>query len=193
MIVGFDIPRQVYCTGGRFNTTGAADTPDTQIATFTYEDDLVVTLELTLYTPYMLKIDGGVRDGDMFPYWPQCATRIEIFGDKGVMTVGRMGGGWQVHVRTKDRKPVVKDQMFGRFPDKHHQANFVDCVRTRRQPNADIDIGHRSHLNLHYATMSYRTGGQRLTVDPLTQHVDNAEAMTLFKRQYRRPWVLEAV
>jgi predicted dehydrogenase len=193
MIVGFDIPKQVYCTGGRFNTEGAADTPDTQIATFTYDNDLVVTLELTLYTPYMLKIDGGVRDTDMFPYWPQCATRIEIYGDKGVMTVGRMGGGWQVHVRTKDRKPVVKDQMYGRFPDKDHQADFVKCIRTREQPNADIDIGHRSHLTLHYATMSYRTGGQRLEVDPNTQHVDNTDAMALFKRQYRRPWVLEEV
>ena len=191
MIVGFDIPKQVYCTGGRFNTEGAADTPDTQIATFTYDNDLVVTLELTLYTPYMLKIDGVVRDSDMFPYWPQTATRIEIYGDKGVMNVGRMGGGWQVFDRTKDRQPVVMDQMYGRFPDKDHKENFVQCIRSREKPNADIDIGHRSHITLHYATMSYRTGGQRLTVDPKTQHVDNAEAMKLFKRQYRKPWVIE--
>jgi len=192
MIVGFDIPRQVYCTGGRFNTEGAADTPDTQIATFTYENDLVVTLELTLYTPYMLKIDGVVRDSDMFPYWPQCATRIEIYGDAGVMTVGRMGGGWQVHVRTKDRKPVVKDQMFGRFPDADHQENFIQCVRSREKPNADIDVGHRSHLTLHYATISYRTGGQTLNIDPQTQHIrDNPEAMKLFQREYRKPWVIE--
>ena len=191
MIVGFDVPKQVYCTGGRFNTEGAADTPDTQIATFTYDNDLVVTLELTLYTPYMLKIDGKVRASDMFPYWPQTATRIEIYGDKGVMNVGRMGGGWQVFVRTKDRKPVVKDQMFGRFSDKEHQENFIRCIRSREKPNADIEIGHRSHITLHYATMSYRTGGQWLAVDPTTQHVDNAEAMKLFKREYRKPWVVE--
>jgi predicted dehydrogenase len=193
MIVGFDLPRQVYCTGGRFNTQGAAETPDTQIATFTYDTDLVVTLELTLYTPYMLKIDSEVRDGDLFPYWPQCATRIDIYGDQGVMTVGRMGGGWQVHVRTRNREPVVKDQMYGRFPDRDHQEDFVRCLRTRELPNADIDIGHRSHLTLHYATISYRTGGQRLQIDPQTQHVDNAEAMTLFRREYRKPWVLEEV
>ena len=88
---------------------------------------------------------------------------------------------------------MVKDQMYGRFPDKDHQANFVHCIRTREQPNADIDIGHRSHLTLHYATMSYRTGGHRLVVNPSTQQVDNAEAMTLFKRTYRKPWVLEEV
>ena len=190
MIVGFGLPRQVYCTGGRFNTEGAAETPDTQIATFTY-DQLVVTLELTLYTPYMLKIDQVVRDGDLFPYWPQCATRIEIYGSEGVMYVGRMGGGWQVFVRTKDRQPVVKDQMYGRFPDPDHKENFIRCVRTREQPNADIEIGHLSHLALHYATMSYRTGGRTLAVDPETQHVDDAEAMQLFRREYRKPWVVE--
>lgn len=192
MIVGFGLPKQVYCSGGRFNTEGAAETPDTQIATFTYDNDLVVTLELTLYTPYMLKIDSGVRNSDMFPYWPQVATRIDIYGDKGVMNVGRMGGGWQVFVRTKDRQPVVKDQMFGRFPDAPHQENFIQCIRTRQKPNADIEIGHHSHLTLHYATMSCRTGGRTLNVDPETQHVDDAEAMKFFRREeMRKPWVIE--
>jgi predicted dehydrogenase len=191
MIVGFDIPKQVYCSGGRFNTEGAAETPDTQMATFTYPDNLVVTLELTLYTPYMLKIDGVVREGDLFPYWPQVATRIDIYGDQGVMNVGRMGGGWQVFVRTKDREPVVKDQMYGRFPDKPHQDNFIQCIRSRQKPNADIEIGHRSHPALHYATMSYRAGGKTLNIDPQTQHVDDAEAMRFFKREeMRKPWVI---
>lgn len=191
MIVGFDLPRQVYCTGGRFNTQGAAETPDTQIATFTYNNDLVVTVELTLYTPYMLKIDPVVRDSDMFPYWPQVATRIDIFGDRGVMRLGRMGGGWQVFVRTQDRKPVVVDQMYGRFPDPPHQENFIECVRTRRKTNADIETGHHSHLTLHYATMSYRTGGKTLNVDAKTEYVDDAEAMGFFRRdEMRDPWVI---
>jgi predicted dehydrogenase len=192
MIVGFELPRQVYCSGGRFNTQGAAETPDTQIATFTYENDLVVTVELTLYTPYMLKIDGVVRDSDMFPYWPQTATRVDIFGDRGVMRLGRMGGGWQVFDRTKDRQPVVMDQMHGRFPDAPHQQNFLDCVRSRKRPNADIATGHRSHLTLHYATMSYRAGGKALNIDPTTEHVDDSAAMQYFRRdEMRAPWVID--
>jgi hypothetical protein len=191
MIAGFDLPKQVYCTGGRFNTEGAADTPDTQMATFTYDNDLVVTLELTLYTPFMLKIDPVVRNSDAFPYWPQVATRIDIYGDKGVMQVGRMGGGWQVFVRTKDRQPVVKDQMYGRFPDAPHRENFIQCIRSHQKPNADIEIGHRSHLTLHYATISYRSGGRTLNVDPKTQHVDDVEAMKFFRRdEMRKPWTI---
>ncbi len=190
MIVGFDLPKQVYCTGGRFNTQGAAETPDTQVATFSY-DNLVVTLELTLYTPYMLKISPIIRQSkDKFPYWPQCATRIEIYGSEGVMYVGRMGGGWQVFGRPKLQEGVVKDQCKGAFPDPEHWENFVQCVRSRQRPNADIEIGLHSHLALHYATMSYRAGGQALSVDPQTFRVDNVEAMKYFRREYRRPWVV---
>jgi hypothetical protein len=76
---------------------------------------MLMTYEQTLYTPYMLRSDPGVRNGDIFPYWPQNATRIELYGDQGVMYVGRMGGGWQVFVRTQNRQPVVKDQMHGRY------------------------------------------------------------------------------
>lgn len=192
MIVGFGLPKQVYCTGGRFNSWGAGEIPDTQMATFTYDKGLVVTMESTLYTPYMLKIDPEVRNTDMFPYWPQTATRIEIYGEKGVMTVGRMGGGWQVFVRTKGRKPVVRDQQFGRFPDADHQENFIRCVRSRAKPNADIEIGHLSQIALHYATMSMRSGGVTLNVNQETEHVDNARAMQLFRREsMRRPWSLE--
>ncbi len=103
-----------------------------------------MTFEQTLHAPYMVKIPGEVRDGDLFPYWWQTGTRIEFYGTKGLMLLGRHGGGWQVFVRTKNREPVVVDQMFGRFPDREHHQNFLDCVRSRKRPNADIEEGHIS-------------------------------------------------
>ena len=190
-LLGVDYPTAVYSTGGRFAGDGAADTPDTQVAVYDF-DRLVVTFELTLYTPYMLKTDGVLRQSDMFPYWPQNATRIEIYGTEGLMCVGRHGGGWQVYVRPKDRKPVVRSQMYGRFPDPPHKENFVQCIRSRELANADVEQGHLSALWIHYANISYRTGGQKLLIDPKTETiVDNDEAMKLFQRQYRQPWVIE--
>ena len=189
-LVGVEVPKAVHSTGGRFDSQGSAETPDTQIATYDF-DNLVMTFELTLYTPYMLKTDGELRASDMIPYWPQNATRIEIYGTEGVMTVGRHGGGWQVHVRPKNRQPVVRDQMYGRFPDPDHKENFIQCIRSRRRPNAHALVGHRSALLVHYANISYRLGGQNLLIDPATDHiVDNPQAMTLFKRTYRHPWVI---
>ncbi len=189
-LIGQTYPKTVYSVGGRFASEGVAETPDTQVAVYECEK-MVVTFELTLYTPYMLKTDGVLRQSDMFPYWPQNATRIEIFGTEGLMCVGRHGGGWQVYVRPSNRQPVVKSQKYGRFPDPPHKENFIQCVRNRQRPNADVEEGHLSALWIHYANISYRTGGQKLTIDPQTETiVDNPEAMKLFKREYRAPYTI---
>jgi predicted dehydrogenase len=190
-LCGVDYPSTVYCSGRRFGQQGGAETPDTQLAVFEFPD-MSMTYEQTLYTRYMLESDDGIRNGDIFPYWPQNSTRIELYGEHGVMYVGRMGGGWQVYVRPKDRKPVVKEQMHGRFPDAAHQENFVSAVRSRKRPNAGIEDGHRSLTLVHYANISCRLGGRKLQIDPKTEQILNdSEAMGFFKRTYRKPWVVE--
>jgi len=189
-LLGVEYPKTVYSTGGRFHVQSAAQTPDTQMTLFEF-DKLLMSFDLTLFTPYMLKTDSGVRDNDMFPYWLQNSTRIEIFGTQGMMVVGRHGGGWQVFVRPHSRQPVVKDQEYGRFPDPEHKENFFQCIRSRERPNADIAEAHVSTLLIHYANISYRLGGEKLAIDPMTEHfVDNTEAMKLFRRSYRDPWVM---
>lgn len=191
MLCGVDYPSTVFSTGGRFNSQDDGEMPDTQSAVFKFPN-MLMTYEQTLYTPYMLRNDSVLRDSDIFPHWPQNSTRIEIYGEKGVMYVGRMGGGWQVYVRPKSRKPVLKDQMFGRFPDSDHAEDFVDSVRSRKRPNADIEVGHRSLLMVHYANISYRLGGRTLKIDPDTEHmIDDPEAMRFFQRTYRKPWVVK--
>lgn len=194
-LLGVELPKTVYSTGGRFADdpqTLVAETPDTQIALYDF-DNLLVSFELTLFTPYMLKTDSHIRDNDLFPYWMQNATRIEIFGTEGMMVVGRHGGGWQVFVRPQNREPVVAEQMYGRFPDPEHKEDFVQSVRTRRLPSADIREGHLSCLWIHYANISYRLGGAKLTIDPTTEQIsDHPAAMQLFDRSYRAPWVITA-
>jgi predicted dehydrogenase len=189
-LLGVTYPKSVYCTGARYEK-GAAESPDTQMAVFEFED-MIVNFELTLFTPYMLKISPIIRQAtDQFPYWPQCATRIEIYGSKGLMCAGRHGGGWQVFGRPNLQSGVVVDQMKGPFPDPEHKENFLHCVRTRERPNADIEEGHRSVLWSHYATISYRLGGQKLIIDPQTEHiVGNEQAMALFRREYRSPYTI---
>jgi len=191
-LLGVDYPKTAYSVGGRFDSEGAAETPDTQIAVWEFPG-LVVSFELTLYTPYMLKIAPQIRESlELYPYWPQCATRIEIYGSEGLMYVGRHGGGWQVFIRPKLQEGVVKDQGNGAFPDPEHKENFVKCLRSRDLPNADVEKGHLSCLWMHYANISYRLGGQKLAIDPKTEGiVDNPAAMELFKRTYRKPWAIE--
>ncbi len=188
---GVEKPKAASSTGGQFSQKGDFDTPDTQVATWEF-DEMIMTFHMSLFTPYMLKTDWEIRQSDMHPYWPQNSMRVEIYGTKGLMYLARVGGGWQVYVRPKNRKPVVKAQCYGRFPDVPHKENFVQCIRSRELPNADIQEGHLSTLLVHYANISYRLGGQKLVIDPKTEHiVDNNQAMKLFKREYRKPWVVE--
>jgi hypothetical protein len=44
----------------------------------------------------------------------------------------------------------------GQSKDEDHYANFVECVRSRKEPNAHVEIGYRSAVAGHMANMSYR-------------------------------------
>ena len=188
-LVGKEFPKLAYAVGGRYTDPNSdAQTPDTLIATYEF-DDMIMTAEETLYTDYIYKIDSTVRQSDMFPYWMQCATRIELYGTKGLMMVGRHGGGWQVFDRPKDRQPVVTASAHGRFPDVEHKRNFLDCIRSREFPNADIEKGHRSTLLVHYSTISFRMGGEKLSINTEDGTIlGKPEAAKYWKRDYRAPY-----
>ena len=190
-LIGKDFPKAAHAAGGRYtDPDGDGETPDTLVATYEY-DDMVMTAEQTLYTDYILKIDPVVRQTDMFPYWLQCATRIEIFGTKGLMMIGRHGGGWQVFVRPQNRQPVVSAFQHGRFPDVEHKRNFLDCIRSRELPNADIEEGYRSTLLVHYSTISHRLGGAKLEINQNDGTIlNNPAAAQYWKREYRSPYVV---
>jgi hypothetical protein len=172
--------------GGVHALKDGREIPDTQFALYEY-GDLTLIFESALWTPYMKKIPTYIRDNDLFPDWPFCATRIEILGTKGFMYVGRHGGGWQIY----DADDKVIDHRYGRQGDKWHQDNFIQCIRTRERPNADVEQGHYSALLCHMANISYLVGNQKLTFDPKTESFVNApDANKYLKRTYREPWVI---
>lgn len=185
-------PTATYGVGGKYAYPDAdGDVPDTQEATFEYPG-FVMTFELTEYTPYMYKTPGEIRDTDKFPQWNTNSTRIELYGSKGLMYVGRHGGGWQVLVGG-DR---IKDEMPGRQHTPEHHLNFTDCIRSRNKPNADIEFGHKSAILIHLANIATALGGRRLVFDPNTEQITNDEEANnhiLRKREYREGYSLEGV
>ncbi|MDR0391729.1 MAG: Gfo/Idh/MocA family oxidoreductase [Planctomycetaceae bacterium] len=187
-LVGKEIPKSAYAVGGVFSRQDDSQTPDTLVSTYEY-DNLTFTFELALYPDYMLKI--GDRNSDIFPLWMSCATRIEIFGTKGLMVVGRHGGGWQVFDRPYYRAPVVKAEHHGRVPENEHFENFIQCIRSRsiEDLNADIEKAHRSAMLVHYATMSLLTGSSKLEINQKDGTIiNNPAAMKLWKHEYRKPF-----
>ena len=179
------MPKAVSCAGGRLAHKGDdSEAPDVQVVAFDFED-FVMTFELTNYPPYMRKTEASIRRTDLLPYWTQNATRIELYGSKCMMTVGRHGGGWQV---TRSGGKVV-EQMYGRFPDAEHQQDFIECVKSRKRSNADIEIAHAGCTLANMGNIAHRVGNRKLWFDAQNdQFIDNDAANALIKRAYREKY-----
>ena len=180
------LPHHVYCAGGRVIFNDNRDIPDNQTAVFDMED-YPISFESSQYGRYLYGTPDDVRYSDKYPQWNTMGTRIEIYGIKGMMYLGRMGGGWQVF--GEDMKLLAEGQ--GRFPDEPHQRNFLECVRTRKTPNATIEQGVMSVTLINLANLAYRSGKKMLGFDPVTGTITgNAEAAALDKRPQRKGYEL---
>jgi hypothetical protein len=71
-----------------------------------------------------------------------------------------------------------------------HWANFVECIRTRRRPNSDIERSFRSSAACLLGNVAWRTNLQ-LTWDDQNKTVLEAGAKPYLTREYRAPWKLE--
>ncbi len=188
MMLSLECPSAVSQVGGVHHFTDGREIPDTQVATYEF-GDITMVFEAGLWMPYMKKIPNSIRDSDQLPEWRFCSTHVEILGTEAMMFFGRQGGGWQVFDEN-NTEPIVTT--YGRQADQEHIANFIECMRTRKKPIADIEEGHRSTLLAHLANTSYRVGNQRLLFDSQTERYTNCEEANQFlKRSYREPWVLK--
>jgi len=179
-------PDTVVQAGGVIALTDGREIPDTQLVTYEY-GKLTMLFEAALWTPYLTKTPDERRNKGLVPNWPLNATRIEVFGTKGFMYFGRMGDGWQVC----NEKGEMGTTITGHETDHEHQTNFIDCVRTRKRPNADVEQGHYSTLLGHLANISYRVGNRKLTFDGTTETFKDApDANAYLRRTYRKPWVV---
>ena len=69
------------------------------------------------------------------------------------------------------------------MPINEHIANFLDCIRSRQLPNADVEKAHVSQAISHMAYISYRSGNQLLKIDGATERfIENDEANRLLAR-----------
>ncbi|HUU23576.1 MAG TPA: Gfo/Idh/MocA family oxidoreductase [Phycisphaerae bacterium] len=175
-------PKSVQAIGRRLCHKGDdSQRPDVQLVSWEF-DDFLMTMDLTGYPRYMLKTEGTIRRNDVLPYWTHNATRVELYGSELMMTIGRHGGGWIV--QTSGGKEVEK--VYGRPCDEPHYANFLECVRSRKLPNADIAVAHKSVTTLHMGNIAHRVGDVALSYDAQAGTFDNAAANALVKPPYRK-------
>ena len=95
-------------------------------------------------------------------------------------------GGWKVY---DQKKSITSD--FSEQPISHLR-NFIDSVKSRTQPNADIETGHISSVLCHLGNIAYRTG-EDILIDSSKQNCNilNSDAASqLLGRENRSGWEL---
>ena len=75
----------------------------------------------------------------------------------------------------------------------NHMGNFIECMKTRKPPVAEAEIGHRSASICHLGNIALRLG-RKLNWDPQKeQFVNDDEAQKMVSREMRKPWSYDVV
>lgn len=73
--------------------------------------------------------------------------------------------------------------------DNHYQ-DFINCIKSRKNPVSDVEIGHRTASVCNIANITYQLG-RTLNWDPVNEEfLNDAEANKLRGKEYREPYVL---
>ncbi len=146
------LPAAAYMAGGVFSEKDGREVPDTIVVTLDFPGDVVVTWQSTFSNSryglgeHLLGSDGTVEHvmGATDMVSGKSAETLRYLPEK----VNRAGGA----------------ALTGETSNQNHMANWIDCIRSRKTPNATVEIGYRSAIAAHMANLSYRRR-QRITLE----------------------------
>jgi len=146
------LPDSAYMSGGVFSEKDGREVPDTIAVTFDFPGDLAVTWRSTFSNSHY-----GLGE-----HFLGSAGTIEHLMGVTDMVTGRSTSSLNYYPEKVNRPGSAA--LTGDAPDLNHMANFIDCVRTRKQPNAAVEIGYRSAVAAHMANIAYREK-RRISLD----------------------------
>lgn len=167
MGLGVEFPEQVSSLGGRYCYDDDQETPDTQIAVFTFPGGSQITWE-------------AVSCNRFHP----APTRDEVifYGEAGAASF--RGTGYQI----VDMKGKTIAEASGKGGWQDHLENFVAAIRGEATLAAPMPVAHRSALLCHLGNTSYRLGRTLTCAAETGRIVDDAEAMGFWQREYEPGW-----
>jgi len=200
--IDMDGPRSVSSVGGRLFLKDNGEVPDVQ-------DTIIEYPKFQAVVQFHECAAGATTSG---------MGGLQFHGNKGTMILGR--DGYQI-VPDKKEKPVnivakiigghpiggpqpepedgeqfwtepAKDNSGdwkGQYVD--HARNFLECVKSRKQTNSDLESGHHVATVCHLANISLRTE-RKIRWDATKEQIfGDPEAAAMLIRPYRKPWDAE--
>jgi predicted dehydrogenase len=132
MFMGQDNPIAASASGGVYHYKDGRTAPDTINVLLQYPGEWTATFEATL-------APGLTGAG------------VEMCGTEGKLFITR--GGFEFQSAERGAQPVkvrsARDQTID------HVENFLECCRSRKLPNGDVHIGHRSAAASHLGNIAY--------------------------------------
>jgi predicted dehydrogenase len=195
-VLGLDRLKSVSCIGGRFVNQDGGQTPDTQEAVFDC-GSFVATWSLR-------ECSRGTPG----------RAGLEFFGSHGSLALARDGfqvaadldepaesqipafdghpvGGPRTETRRSRRQrtePVHDTSGDSDEQFQGHVRDYLDAVKTRKQPISTLESAHRTSVACHLANLSMRLSRQ-IRWDPASETiVGDEQANAHLVRPYRAPW-----
>ena len=153
--LGLELPTRVSASGGIYHFHDDRQTPDTLCVQFDYPD-ATIAWEHRLWST---RGPEGRSEGTAF------------YGELGTLVIDR--GGYKIYGRSE--APVGD----GHRADDDHLSNFIDCLRSREMPRADIATGATSTTLCHLGNLAHRLGREVNWDEDDGGFGDDIEAMTL--------------
>ncbi len=199
-IMGAETPLNVVSSALRFNKKLAGDIYDMQTAIYEYPN-FILNYEACNYNGHGL---GGRTTGMRYYGMRGPEDRphgMAFYGTDAALFVDRLGmelypepvppeGGRMARRGFAWKPRMEKIQVNEDEPTPIHTKNFVDFVRARKDPFANIEVGVRATTIACIGNVAYWTG-KKLKWDGERQNFrSDSDANRYLFREYRKPWDL---
>ena len=133
--MGLQIPKAVTMTGGIYLWKDGREVPDTMTVAMEHEEELLYTW------------DSGFGN-------ERLSVTEDVMGTAG--TISRTPQTIRYAPEKKNRPDGNEMTGVTRTDPKAHMQNFLDAIRTGREPNCPFDLGYRVAIACRMAVESYR-------------------------------------
>jgi len=182
--LGLEHPSRISSSGGKYYfADDDQETPDTQLVSFDYPDCTLTWEHRTWYQTGKPAPAPAAGAGGAAKATPASSRGFGVswHGTKGTLL-------WDGDWRILDGDAVFEAGKNSNI-ETGHARNFLDCIKSRNLPNADILQGHLSTSLCHLGNISHRLR-KTLAFDPATESFADKDANALLGRAYRKGFEL---